>query len=529
MFRGCTGLTSIEIPDSVTSIGSYAFYNCTGLTSIVIPANVTSIGDSAFDGCYKLVEVYNKSSLNITKGSSNNGYVAYYALNVYTDTEGASKLDRVDGYVFYEDEENVLLIGYIGKETELNLPENYNGKNYSIHQYAFSGCSGIIDIVISEGVTSIGSSVFSGCTGLTSIVIPANVTSIGDSAFYGCYKLIEVYNKSSLNITKGNKDNGYVAYYAVIVHTDVESEDKFNTIDGYVFYEDGETVLLVGYIGEETKLNLPENYNGKNYSIHQYAFSGCSGITDIVISEGVTSIGSHAFYNCIGLTSITLPFVGQNKDGTGVTYFGYIFGASSYSSNSSYVPASLRTVIITGGESIGSSAFSGCKGLTSIVISGRSVTGIYYSAFSGCTGLTSIVIPDSVTSIGSYAFSGCTGLTSIVIPATVTSIGDYAFNGCTGLTNIVLPPRLTYINEGLFSGCTGLKSIVIPVSVKFIGKYAFSGCTGLESVIDAQNSVWWVSKTTYEQIERYGYWLSGLYLSNEKYYAKYNWYRNGSW
>ncbi|MBO5927558.1 MAG: leucine-rich repeat domain-containing protein, partial [Clostridia bacterium] len=110
-----------------------------------------------------------------------------------------------------------------------------------------------------------------------------------------------------------------------------------------------------------------------------------------------------------------------------------IFGASSYSSNSSYVPSSLKTVVITGGTSIGSFAFSDCSSLTSVTI-GDSVTSIGSSAFRNCTSLTSIVIPNSVTSIGSYAFSYCYSLTSIVIPDSVTSIGDYAFSYCYSLT-----------------------------------------------------------------------------------------------
>ena len=184
---------------------------------------------------------------------------------------------------------------------------------------------------------------------------------------------------------------------------------------------------------------------------------------------GVKSIGSSAFSNCSGLTSITIP--------NSVT-------------------------------SIGSYAFSGCSGLTSITIP-NSVTSIGSSAFSGCSGLTSITIPNSVTSIGSYAFSGCSGLTSITIPNSVTSIGNYAFRSCSGLISIkvedgnpkydsrnncnaiiqksnnslivgckntVIPNSVTNIGEYAFSECYGLTSITIPNSVTSIGSFAFSWC-----------------------------------------------------
>ena len=131
--------------------------------------------------------------------------------------------------------------------------------------------------------------------------------------------------------------------------------------------------------------------------------------------------------------------------------------------------------------SIGSSAFSGCSGLTSVTIP-NSVTSIGSSAFYGCSGLTSIEIPNSVTSIGSSAFSGCSGLTSVPIPNSVTSIGDYAFYNCTGLTSVTIPNSVTSIGEGAFVTCTGLTSVTIGNSVTSIGKYAFVGCSGLTSV-----------------------------------------------
>ena len=387
-FAYCTGLTSVTIPDSVTSIGGSAFSGCTGLTSVTIPNSVTTIGNYAFSSCDSLIEVYNKSSLYIFAGSSNYGNVGYYAKNVYKQ-EGGSKLSTDEnGYIIYTNGEEKLLVKYAGKDTELTLPNEIT----AIHNNAFSGCTGLTSVTIPDSVRSIGYSAFNGCIGLTYITIPNGVTSIGNYAFYGCYSLIEVYNKSSLNIEAGGSSYGYVGNYAKNVYNQ-EGGSKLSTDEnGYVIYTNGEEKLLVKYAGKDTELTLPNGIT----SIHDHAFAGCIGLTSITIGSGVISIGGSAFSGCTGLTSITIP--------NGVT-------------------------------SIGSKTFYGCTGLTSITIP-NSVTSIGEGAFNGCIGLTSVTIPDSVTSIGDSAFYQCTGLTSVTIPDSVTSIGEGAFYSCTRFTSI---------------------------------------------------------------------------------------------
>ena len=185
-------------------------------------------------------------------------------------------------------------------------------------------------------------------------------------------------------------------------------------------------------------------------NIGSYAFEDCSGLTSITIPNSVTRIGKYAFYYCTSLTSVTIP--------ESVTNFG-------------------------------DCAFYGCSALTSITIP-NSVTSIGEDAFSG-SGLTSITIPNSMTRIGERAFNGCSRLTSITIPNSVTSIGDYAFEDCNSLTSVTIPNSVTSIGSGAFSGCSGLTSITIPNSVTSIGGYTFDGCKGLTS-ITIPNSVKWI-------------------------------------
>ena len=186
-------------------------------------------------------------------------------------------------------------------------------------------------------------------------------------------------------------------------------------------------------------------FNGEstyNDMLGDYAFWGCSGLTNLTLPSGVTSIGNSAFSGCSGLTSLTLP--------SSVTW-------------------------------IGSYAFSGCSGLTSLTIP-SGITSIGDDAFYGCSGLTSLPLPSGVTSISSYAFYGCSGLTSLTIPSGVTSISDCAFSGCSGLTSLTIPSSVTSIGESAFEGCSGLTSLTIPSSVTSIGRAAFAGCSGLTSI-----------------------------------------------
>ena len=136
---------------------------------------MTSIGNEAFRGCYKLVEVINKSGLNITKGSSNNGYIASCALNVKKD--GTSDIVNKEGYLFYTYDNVNYLVAYIGLNTDLTLPDDYNGQNYKLNNYAFYNCSGLTSVTIPDSVTSIGDSAFCDCSGLKNITYTGTIAN----------------------------------------------------------------------------------------------------------------------------------------------------------------------------------------------------------------------------------------------------------------------------------------------------------------------------------------------------------------
>ena len=236
----------------------------------------------------------------------------------------------------------------------------------------------------------------------------------------------------------------------------------------------------------DTEVNVPPTYNGLPVKEISWIDVGWKepnvNMTTMIIPDSVTMITSDAFSKCKNLRHIIftgnanfifIDGVLYNKPVTEIIWV------------SEHLPSNL--VILNGVTSIGNYAFQNCTGLTSITIP-ASVTSIGNYAFQACTGLTSITIPDSVTSIGNYAFQDCTGLTSITILAGVTSIGDYTFRNCTGLTSITIPASVTSIGNYAFQDCTGLTSITIPNSVTKISKSAFSGCTNLKSIILSANA-----------------------------------------
>ena len=289
-------------------------------------------------------------------------------------------------------------------------------------------------VVIENGVTSIGDYAFYGCTGLTSVTIPDSVTSIGIHA---------VDDTAWFN----NQRDGLV--YA-----------------GKVAYK------YKGTIPNNTTIILKDGTKG----IAGVAFSGCKGLTSVTIPDSVTSIGGFAFSDCRGLTSVTIP---DSVTSIGNGMFSGCTELTEITVDAKNLVYHSKGNCVIHKES--KTLVSGCK--SSIIPADGSVTGIGSSAFSGCTGLTSVTIPDSVTSIEGYAFSGCTGLTAVTLPETVDSIGEACFSGCVKLASVSLPSTYCHsIGKNAFDGCAALKSLTVPGGVETIGEGAFRNCTALASL-----------------------------------------------
>ena len=345
-------------------------------------------------------------------------------------------------------------------------------------------------------------------------MIPSSVTTIADRAFEYC-SIGTIYNLSQLQIVKGSEDFGGVAYRATIVKNYAEGAELYGwtyaLYGDYIFKTSGTYSYIEAYVGNSLDVELPQSYNGKDYSIRtafagtkitsivipewftsieEDAFYNCYALTSIEIPNSVTSIGEGAFYGCSSLASIEIPnsvtSVGEdafyntawyNNQPDGVVYAGKVL--YKYKGTA---PENTSIVVEDGTLIINNKAFYCCTGLASIELP-KSVTRIGNYAFSACCDLTNIVIPEGVEEIGEYAFQDCSNLKEVEIPGSVARVGNYAFLGCFTLTDVEISDGVTIIGNGVFALCESLSSIEFPNSVTSIGGEVFVSCTSLTSVV----------------------------------------------
>ncbi|MEE0923470.1 MAG: leucine-rich repeat protein, partial [Paludibacteraceae bacterium] len=432
-------------------IGNNAFYGCTGLTSVTIPNSVTNIGNSAFQGCTGLTSVTVNSNSVISKYLKNifGSQVTQYIIG--------SDITSIPNtiYIHYSNLTSIVV------ESGNSTYDSRNDCNAIIETATNSLISGCKNTIIPDNVTRIDNNAFYGCSGLTSIEIPNSVTSIGDGAFWNCSNLtsVTVNSNSIIGNNLRNIFGSQVTQY--IIGSDITSIP--NTISiGYCNssgYSDLTSIVV------ESGNSMYDSRNDCNAIIETATNTLISGCKNTVIPDNVTRIDNNAFYGCSSLTSIEIP---NSVTSIGKQAFRKCSGLTSVTIGNSVT-------------SIGDEVFYECKGLTSVTIP-NSVTSIAGGAFRNCIGLTSVTIPNSVTIIGNDAFYWCTGLTSIEIPNSVTSIGYKAFYWCTGLTSVTIGNSVTSIGGDAFAYCSSLTSVTIPNSVTSIGSYAFEGCSSLTSV-----------------------------------------------
>ena len=393
------GLTSVTIPNSITSIGYAAFRGCGGLTSVAIPNSVTSIEQYAFSGCnglssvvseieepfafdfYAFNSIASTCTLTVPYGTKDAYIAAGWTEDVFRGgiVEAPAPSPNIafadanvkaicvanwdtnnDGELSEAEAAAVTDLGTLfkGNTTITSFDELRFFINLeSINNEAFKSCRGLTSVLLPNSITSIGDDAFFGCSGLTALTIPNNVSSIGLWTFYNC---------SSLE-----------------------------------------------------SLTIPNSVK----SIGASAFKNCSGLISVNISNNITSIGNSVFYGCSGLTSIIIP--------NNVT-------------------------------SIDQGAFMGCEKLISVTIP-NGVTSISPYAFAACYKLTSVVIPPDVTLIGRQAFECCRSLTTVIIPGNVISIGEAAFRGCNSLTSVVSEIEEPFVfGSDAFSNISSNCVLIVP-------------------------------------------------------------------
>ena len=246
-FRGCTGLTAVTIPNSVTSIGYGAFYQCSGLTSVNIPESVTFIGENAFGDCSGLTSLTIPNSASIGK-------------NAFAGCSGL---------------------------TSITIPSSWSSIGYGV----FAGCTGLTSVTIPDNIHSIDDTAFSGCTGLTSVTIPNSVNEIGNQAFYGCTSLSSIIIPNSVSYI----GNGAFLFCNALTSITIPGSVTSISSGTFAYCKNLVSVIIpqsVTFIGGD------DRYGG--------AFGGCTSLTTIIIPNRVTSIGNQAFLGCENLKTVKI-------------------------------------------------------------------------------------------------------------------------------------------------------------------------------------------------------------------------------
>ena len=426
-FINCSSLTSVIIPNSVTSIGNSAFWHCTELTSVTIPNSVTSIGNSAFTGCSGLISVIIDENV---EEIGKNIFSACSSLEEIIVSSNNEKFSSENGALFNKDK--TILIKY---------PEGKNDKSFSIPDSvtsigddAFWGCNGLTSVTIPNSVTSIGDGAFSGCSGLTSVAIPNSVTSIGSSVFLGCSGLTSVAIPNSVTYIGNSAFSGCSGLTSVAIPNSVTSI--------------GESAF--GGCSALTEVTIPNSITSIDFG----TFSNCSGLTEITIPNSVTSIGKYAFYD-------TGIYNNESNWDNGVLYIdNCLIEAKNDLVNGSYI-------IIEGTRLIADKAFSYCRELTSITIP-NSIISIGSSAFSGCQNLKTVYNYSLLEIVKGSSDNGYVAYyAEEVINASV--IGDLIVDdhgviikyiGDANIEEIIIPEYIEGIDEGVFSECSKIRKVI---------------------------------------------------------------------
>ena len=284
-----TGLTSLVIPDSVRTIDPYAFYSCE-LYTVTVGKSVEQIGTNAFHD-NKIIEIYNRSQLDLKSLTSNYGEIARLAINIYTE-EGASRLTTTeDGFVFYSDANCTYLVAYLGCESELTLPEFHS--QYTILSEAFRNNSKLTKVTFSSNVIAVDTNAFVECVNLESVVFNEGLRSLNYWSFSKCSSLKEVNLPSTVTFVSGSAFKFCESIESITV---ADGNSVYSAVDNCLI--NGETLTL----GCKNSV-IPSSVR----TIGSYAFYGCMGLKSIVIPEGVERIESYAFDYCINLEWVVVP------------------------------------------------------------------------------------------------------------------------------------------------------------------------------------------------------------------------------
>lgn len=429
------------MPDSVTTIGNYAFGNNSQMVSFTFGTGMTNFGVEMFYSCSKLTDITVKEGANLSV-SEDNAFVYnkdqtkvlwYNSSKVITSYEMPSTVKEVAPYLLQSNT----------KITSLTLSPNLE----VIGDYAFKGMSKVTsELTLGDSLREVGENAFSGMSSVTGINIPDSLKKIGTNAFSGLSKAV-ISNKDGAITIAADCVVGEKAFYSTLVKK--------------------------------------VTYNAA--ALDKSVFASCKSLAEVVLNDAITVLPESVFSGDVALTTINIPTSLQEIDkdafkGTtalvsdlvlpsGVTTLAE--GAlESTSFATIQVPASVT--------SFADSVFSGALA-TSITLQNSFADGALPEyTFYNCKNMTECVLPEGITSIGEKAFSGCAALTEVTLPAAVTELGNNAFEKCTAMTSFSAPGAVT-LGSNLFSGDTALASVTISNDAEELSSLMFYNCSALES------------------------------------------------
>lgn len=508
----CLEITNVTISDGVTSIGSYAFCYCS-VKSITLPFGLKHIGSSAFFNCPNIQQIKIPDSVE---------YIDPYAFSL---CKGLHTVQLPASLTLISEE----LFAECDNLRNLSIPDTVT----EIGANAFSKCTEFSLTGLPDGIKSIGAAAFEDCGRIEELVLPETLEHIGEAAFGGTiidkasfegtpekWKAIGGDCGIECEVTFPNHicDFGSSWQYDTQKHwqscscgkTQNEGEHTGDgdtcTVCGAALSEalgsgsiDGGLSWSLSRSGALTisgSGKMPDFSSVANaapwdkqkdkiqsaviesgvQSISGGAFSGCTALEKVSISDTVAQIDLNAFDGCTALAEFEVAADNKAFSSDG----GVLFSAGKellrcpVGKSADYTVPS-GTVAIAGG------AFKDCAKLESLVIP-DSVTAIGKSAFENCAALKRITLPKSIAMLEALTFSGCASLAEITLPDGLKALGEKVFSGCAALKSVKIPAEVTVIPTEAFSGCVSLESITIPKSVSHINEHAFDGCTALKKV-----------------------------------------------
>ena len=534
-------IKTVEIAEGVTSIGSYAFQGCEGLTAVTIPESISAVGRFAFHGTAWLTARQAENPLVILSGIVVDGTACEGDIVIPEGTKS------IAGYAFFDCE----------ALTGVALPDSVK----NIGGYAFCGCTGLTHINIPDGITSIVEGMFSGCSVLTGITLPKSVSSIEDNTFWLCRALDEVtVLNPDCEFPESTNVFGYVdsetwedVFYGVIRGYEGSTAQAYAEEHGYTFeslgntpeppadlvyqglkykIEDGE-VMITGYTDDlPAVLEIPAEIDGKPVTaIDHYALQGNSGLTGISIPDGVSSIGTAAFYECVALTDVTIAESVESI--SGAAFYGTpwlaaqqeedplvivneividyakctgdivipngIFMISGGAYTKDQIPAITSVTIprsvyqFDEGSPASRPTFGGIEGL---VIKGYAESAAEAFAINHNITFEAIEEPVLVYQGLKYMIENdkviITGYTDdlpavLEIPAEidgkpVTGFAQFALAQCDKLIEVTLPETVTSTGMQTFWNDKNLEKVTLPSGLKGIYEASFAQCTSLKSI-----------------------------------------------